>query len=97
MHRPCLASNLTFSSNIVVGGAADNVVFTGGTPDSEAFSFFGDCANNHVIFTNNIFDFGTNAHWAMWNQSTGAGNQWTSNIIISNFAGNPANPYFVRL
>lgn len=88
------SNNVTFKGNVVAGAAADTSGYSPTFADVFYFAMFGDGPNANQNYIGNIFDMGATPHAAFLNSSTGTGNKFGSNILLSNFAGNPPSPYF---
>jgi hypothetical protein len=94
------SNNILATLNIIAGAAADTSGHSGGAPsygmNDDAFKafMFGQGSNANQHFKYNIFDMGTTGHIVVQNSSTGSGNEFVGNIIISNFFGNPPSPSF---
>jgi hypothetical protein len=87
-------NNITMQFNIVAGHPADTSGTSPSFDDTFKACMFGVGTNANQNFSYNIIDMGTSPHIAVQNSSTGSGNQFVGNIIISNFSGNPSSPSF---
>ena len=84
--------NITMRYNVVAGGAADTAGNAPSYTDTFQMAVFHGASGMDCSY--NIFDMGTKPHIALLNQSSGTGNGFVGNIILSNFAGNPSSPSY---
>jgi hypothetical protein len=88
------SDNITAQFNVIAGGVADTSGLSPTFDDTYRAFMFGQGPNANQIFNYNIIDIGTVGHVVFQNSSTGSGNQFVGNIIISNFSGNPRSPSY---
>jgi hypothetical protein len=94
------ASDILVKGNIVAGAAPDTAGNPPGPPvygkfdDVFYFCMFGQGSNEKINVMGNIFDMGLTGHIIFLNSSTGSGNNFSSNIILSNYSGDPYSPSF---
>ena len=86
--------NITVQFNIIAGHAADGAGTSPSFDDTFKGFMFGNASNSNQNFSYNIMDMGASPNVLVQNASTGSGNSFVGNIIISNFAGNPSSPFF---
>jgi hypothetical protein len=87
-------NDITIQFNIIAGHAADTSGTSPTFDDTFKFGMLGQGSGTDQNLSYNIFDMGTRPCIAIQNSSTGSGNQFVGNIILSKFSGNPSSPSF---